>query len=100
MGNSSSQGAAGDASQNAVPAPAETNLGGKGMSKEEKQKLAASALSEVPSECPMHGGAPPPTSGCPVQHGGAGKENVDPTNMVRIEMILLHKIGEIVLMYP
>ena len=86
MGNSSSQATTGDTSQNAAPAPAETNLGGKGMSKEEIQKLAVTALSEVPSECPMHGGAPPPSSGCPVQHGGQGKENVDPTNMVRIEL--------------
>ena len=85
MGNSSSQAPAADTNQNATPAPAETNLGGRGMSKEEIQKFAVSALSEVPSECPMHGGSPAPSSGCPVQHGGQDKENIDPSNMVRVE---------------
>lgn len=81
MGNSSSQASTTDINQNAIPT-ADANLGGKGMSKEEIQRLAVSALAEVPSECPMHGQSQP-SSGCPVQHGGQNKENVDPANMVR-----------------
>ena len=89
MGNSSSQPSASEnANQNSA-----ASLGGKGMSKEEVQRLAVSALSEVPSECPMHGG-PPPGSGCPIQHDGPNNtQDVDPLNMVRAVICILHGPG-------
>ena len=87
MGNSSSQPSASEnANQNSA-----ASLGGKGMSKEEVQRLAVSALSEVPSECPMHGG-PPTGSGCPIQHDGQNNtQDVDPLNMVRAVICILYE---------
>ena len=84
MGNSSSQPPdIENVNKNANPME-ESNLGGKGMSKEEVQRLAVSALSEVPSECPMHGNSPPnASSGCPIQNNSQNKQDVDPLNMVR-----------------
>ena len=85
MGNSSSSStqppSPDNVNQNA--SPISTESGGKGMSKDEMQKLAVSAMSGVPSECPMHGDSKP-TGGCPVQHDAkGGTTDIDPLNMVR-----------------
>lgn len=84
MGNSSSSStqspAPDNVNQNA--SPISTESGGKGMSKDEMQKLAVSAMSGVPSECPMHGDSKP-TGGCPVQHDAkGGTTDIDPLNMM------------------
>lgn len=84
MGNSNSSSpqppASDSTNQNASPIP-NSNLGGKGMNKDEMQKLAVSAMSGVPSECPMRGESQS-TSGCPIQHGAQKSQDVDPLNMM------------------